>query len=202
MQAVVERCSVIGAWGGVVVVATSTRAVDDPITQWAGSAGYAVYRGAADDVAGRILGAARVQAADWVARINADSPFVDPALLGEACRLARAGGCDFITNLAPRSFPYGVSVEMVRTAVLADFYQQFDDARHREHPTAMLYESLDALRYHNIHRDGPDLSQVRLTVDTPADLERLRSVVEILGPSWVRATYTQIVKRYEESGSR
>jgi spore coat polysaccharide biosynthesis protein SpsF len=99
-------------------------------------------------------------------------------LLDEAAGQAEQNPWDLVTNLCPRTFPYGVSVELVRTATYEKAYGQFTRPEHFEHVTSYLYEHADQVRLLNLFRRGPNLAHVRLTVDTPADLEALRALAE------------------------
>ena len=69
-----------------VVLATTERGVDDPLAAYAQSAGVAVFRGATDNVAQRCVDCATLHGADYFVRLNADSPFPDPALIEEGLR--------------------------------------------------------------------------------------------------------------------
>src|SRR6187401_1254787 len=113
---VISRVQLVRAFEGRVVIATSDRPVDDPLADCCQARGWPVFRGSADDVAGRLLACAEHHGWEWFARINGDSPLTDPELLGEACEVASFDDHDFVTNLQPRSFPYGVSAELLRTS--------------------------------------------------------------------------------------
>ena len=82
-----------------VVLATTTRAIDDVLVDYAASQGASTYRGSADDVAGRMLDAAVEYDATFLMRINGDSLFIDPSLI--AAGIARCDHTtDLVTNLA------------------------------------------------------------------------------------------------------
>ena len=71
-----------------IVLATSDRPIDDPLAAFAAANELALFRGDPDDVAGRALACAERFGLDYFARVNGDSPFLEPALLGEAIRRA------------------------------------------------------------------------------------------------------------------
>lgn len=166
---------------GPVVLATSDRAVDDDLADEARRLGLTVYRGSADDVAGRFSEAARSGGYDLAFRINGDSPFLDPGLMREACA-AIAPDTALVTNIAPRSYPYGVAVELVRLSAFDAILGATTDSEDREHVTRALYRDLPPARIRNLTRsDVPDVTGVRLTVDTPEDLDRLLAYVASAG---------------------
>ena len=195
---VVPRVRLVRAFAERVVVATSDRPVDDPLVEYCRDQGWPVFRGPADDVAGRVLTCAEHHGWDWFARVNGDSPFTDPELLAEACEVAELGDFDLITNLAPRSFPYGVSAELIRTESYRQAYAQFRGPDDREHVTRYLYDHLADLRYVNIARRGEDQSGERLTVDTPEDLEAFRAFVARLHREWRDVTYADAVRFFQQ----
>jgi len=200
LDRVLDRCR--GVTGlDLMVVATTDRAVDDPIADHAAAQGVPVYRGRLDDVAQRLIGAARAHDLDWIARVNADSPFVDPRLLEAAIVTVRAGSVDFVTNLHPRTFPYGVSVELVRTQVYEQMVELREASEERDHPTQVLYRLAHRLRVRRIHKPGPPAGHLRLTIDAPGDLEwfgRMLDVMEKRGLSWERTSYEDAVALLQE----
>lgn len=195
----IERCRKIVALGGVLVVATTDRQIDDPIAHFSAESRLPLFRGDEQDVAGRLLECARSFGLEWFFRLNADSPFVEPSLLAEAWQVAARGGCDFVTNLLPRSYPYGVSVELIRTEAFERAYRQMTDTADREHVTRFLYRNIHAFRYVNLAREGRDLSALRLTVDTPEDFELFARAVETLGDRWSEVSYLDAVAFYEQA---
>lgn len=197
---VLARCRAISALEQHLVVATTDRAIDDPIEQFCGEHGYQCYRGATNDVAGRLLAAARQYGFEWFFRLNGDSPFVDPALLDEAWRIASTGQYEMITNLAPRSYPYGISVELLQTAAYARARAKMNDPHHLEHATLFLYEYRHYFRYYNMLLEGENLSSVRLTVDTEEDFLFFERAVMALKENWPHFSFRQAVDLYHPKG--
>ncbi|MEM1331320.1 MAG: hypothetical protein AAGG07_12240 [Planctomycetota bacterium] len=174
---------------GPIVLATTSRSVDDAVEAWALKEGVGIHRSErpTDDVAGRFLDAARIDGASvgghvWAFRVNGDSPLVDPGLLAAAAELVRPG-VDLVTNLVPRRFPYGVAVELVRLEVLASRLQHAAP-EDREHVTRILYRELPLDRIASVPGGDPGWASLRATVDAAEDLERFRAFVEAEGERW------------------
>src|SRR4051812_7803637 len=72
-----------------VVLATSNRAVDEPLARFARSEGIACVRGDTEDVAGRFLYAMESTGFAGALRVNGDSPLNRPALLARAVEVFR-----------------------------------------------------------------------------------------------------------------
>lgn len=166
-----DRCEGLDA----VLVATSVDRSDDPLAEFCRARGVEVFRGALEDVAGRFLGALERHPATACVRLSADSPLLDPALVDRAVREFLAGGWDLVTNVHPRSFPKGQSVEVLAPSLLRARHPAMD-AEDREHVTRAFYRSPGGLRILNLAGDR-DLSGIQLSVDTPEDLAAFAALV-------------------------
>lgn len=156
-----------------VVLATSDRAVDDPIATFGDAEGVAVFRGDGEDVAGRCLACADAFGAARVVRISGDSPFIDAALLRAViARGAEADAPDLATNVFPRTFPPGVSVESIAVSALRRMLAETADPQDREHVTRYIYANPGRFRIANVAAPDGRYAGVALTVDTPDDLAK------------------------------
>jgi spore coat polysaccharide biosynthesis protein SpsF len=166
-----------------VVVATSDRDVDDPIDAFASAEGIAVFRGAADDVLGRCLDCAEAFSFERIVRISGDSPFMDPGVIDHLLAVAQdRSGTEVITNLFPRSFPAGISVEVLTRNVLERLASLATDDPDREHVTTYVYRHPDKFLIRNLTSD-PAYPSVKLVVDDQDDLQRAEWIVgRIQGP--------------------
>jgi spore coat polysaccharide biosynthesis protein SpsF len=196
---VIERASRIKALS-LLVLATTDRAVDGPLASFAANAGIKVFRGQCDDVAARVLTCANEVSADYFVRLNGDSPFLDPDLIDEASKECHYGH-DLISNLPYRQFPYGISVEWIRTGALELAYPLMTEY-HREHFTQFFYEHPEKFRICSITRTGLPLNDVRLVVDTQDDLEKMSNLMSLLGEHKLSADYETVVQCYFERWPR
>lgn len=192
LQRVLDRIRSAAA-GRLVAVATSDREVDDPIAELAERQGVALFRGAAEDVAGRALAAAEAFRLDLFVRICGDSPFVDPQLCQRMVAQAESGSMDVVTNLFPRHYPPGCSVEVVRIEAMRRLCKQAEGQRYREHVTTYFYDNPIAFNIANCVPPIP-YPPVVLTVDEPADLQRARHIVLSAGDGIDRLTLDEVVR--------
>jgi spore coat polysaccharide biosynthesis protein SpsF len=169
---VLERVALAGE---TVVVATSDQPDDDPVAQFASDAGVQVFRGSLPDVAGRFAALADSFGLDALVRVSGDSPLIDPALVDEAISLFGAGEVDLVTNVFPRSFPVGQSVEVLSRAALDRVLAATDDPSDREHVTRYVYAHHKDFRIQNFAHER-DVSHVRHVVDTEEDLRRVEAI--------------------------
>jgi spore coat polysaccharide biosynthesis protein SpsF len=142
----------------------------------------------------RLLDCSSSSEADYLIRLNADSPFLDPALVTEGLARIREG-YDLITNIIGRTFPYGVSVEIIRREALRLAYTDLPP-QDREHVTACFYSDPSAFRIYSMTSDSPELSAARMVVDTEEDLLRFKKVVHALGDDALTADYRQAAACY------
>lgn len=176
-----------------IVVATSDRTLDDPIADFATSEGVDVFRGALDDVARRAHDCALARGLQAIVRISADSPFIDPVVIGAVMDRFRHGDVDLATNVFPRSYPPGVSVEVLATEALSRMLAMTDDGEDREHVTRYIYAHADRFRIANVAVGGDRYRGISLTVDTPDDLARAAWIAGQLGTEQASAGLDRIV---------
>ena len=158
-----------------VTVVTSTDTSDDPLAVYLQTQDVAVFRGALDNVLGRFCAALEVHPCDWVVRVCADSPLMAPSVIAQVAARAE-GRANLVTNVFPRTFPSGQSVEMVRSSTLAELNADELDAYEREHVTAHFYQHPDRFRIENVTSPAGDQSAINLAIDTVEDLQRLEAL--------------------------
>jgi spore coat polysaccharide biosynthesis protein SpsF (cytidylyltransferase family) len=165
-----------------VVVATTVASADDVVAELAVACGARATRGSVTDVLSRFVLAAEEHDADVVVRVTSDSPLVDPALVDRLVRLRVSEGADYASNELPPTYPQGYDLEVLTAECLRRLDAEAVMDYHREHVTALLREHPDAYRVTNMTNER-DLSSIRLTVDVPADLDRIRTILTALPPS-------------------
>ena len=183
-----------------VAVATSTAPADDELARFCRDGGIPVYRGSEDDVLDRYYRVARELEAEAVMRITADCPLIDPR---ESARVLEAfhgtGDCEYACNVEPPFLPDGMDTEVVRFATLERLRREVTDRRYREHVTLYIRRHMD--RFHTVALSGfPDLSGYRLTLDLPADFERLQALVEVLDRHHLFGYVEEVVAILRELG--
>lgn len=191
--------------GHRIVVATSNRAIDDGIVDFADSEGVDVFRGAAEDVAQRMLDCCYAYGFTRFARVVGDSPFLDPELFGRFETHHRETGADVVTNLRPRTFPPGMSIEIIKVSAFRQALRETRDPVDREHVTPYFYAHPERFDIRNISAES-DNSDLVLTVDTPDDLERARWIISQLEGPPERASADSVIalarRWFNETGQR
>lgn len=159
-----------------VVVATSVERSDNPIVDWCARVGIDCARGPLDDVLARMVRIAESLGAPAFVRISGDSPLIDPHLVDQGIVLYGAGDePDLVTNVWPRTFPVGQSVEVLRLGAAKSLMESLDPSEH-EHVTEGVYRRSENYRIVSFTSGWPSAS-LRMTVDTREDYERIASAV-------------------------
>lgn len=153
-----------------LIVATSIDPIDDPLASFLVARGQTVFRGASGNLTERFTRC--VEAAgpvSHVVRIKGNSPFVDPAIIDDAVRLALASGAAYASNRVRRSHPKGLEVEVVTTQALSSSAAEAEpEIAAGTSPLAQIRGQPD--RYPQAHILAPrDLSNLDWRVKTPAD---------------------------------
>lgn len=154
----------------LVIVATTDRATDDGLAAYAEREGAHVFRGSHLDVLGRALACAEAFELTALGRICGDSPFIDPKLIDRMIVAHRENGAEVTTNLQPRTFPTGMSFEIIGMEVLRRLAGATDDPSHREHVTTYIYAHPEAFSIHNVTSDIEGTDRMPLVVDSIDDL--------------------------------
>ena len=181
-----------------VVIATSADPRDDAVEAWGRANAVAVFRGALDDVRGRVLACAEAYGLDAVARVNADSPWIDPELIDRAVAAIRVGHHDLVTNVQERSFPYGVSAEVVTVEALRRSVDIATDPQDAEHVTRTIYGHPDSFSIANLRSEQDYDTSARLTVDTPEDLDLFERLIGRLGNDASRVGTSELLTTVAE----
>lgn len=178
-----------------IVICTSDRPLDDPITEVADKMKTGLFRGAAEDVLGRALAAATALKADAVVRISGDSPFMDAGLVDQVVRRFRDTAPDIATNVHPRTYPAGMSVEVIATATLQRLDRDVHDMADREHVTKYLYDHADGYVIENVA--APEtLRDVDLALDTEDDFAFAAWLADEVADDAGLATIIDAARRY------
>lgn len=180
-----------------LVVATSSESTDDPIADWCDHRGVRCFRGSHSNVAQRVFQAGNAARASGLVRVSADSPFIDPSLIDHAIRLFRDQEVDLVTNVFPRTFPKGESVEVIAVDALERSLLGGLTPEQQEHVTKVFYDQPDKFRIAKFATDDVaatrgDHSSVQLSIDSEEDWVTANGVAELLGTRLAAASWLEV----------
>jgi spore coat polysaccharide biosynthesis protein SpsF len=167
-----------------IVVATTTNWEDDVIEAFCVAHGLTCFRGSEEDVLSRYYGAARANGADVVVRVTSDCPLIDPAVSERVIRryLDAENQYDYVSNTLERTYPRGLDTEVLSFGALEMAHRQATLPYEREHVTPFVYTHPERFRIAQV-TDEVDRNEQRWTVDTLADFEFVRRVLESIYPA-------------------
>jgi spore coat polysaccharide biosynthesis protein SpsF (cytidylyltransferase family) len=181
----------LGISGLPVVVATTDTAEDDPVARLAERLHVGVFRGSEHDVLDRYIGACQTFGFREIIRATADNPCVD---LGAAMRTVTFRRRVEADHVVECGLPVGAAVEAVSLEALERSHALVTDPYDREHVTSFVrrdvrFRSLRAVAPGDVRRPG-----LRLTVDTPEDLDFIRQLYAALDESAEPAPLATIIR--------
>ena len=148
------------------------------------------FKGSEHDVLERFINAAEHFDIEHIVRITADCPLTDPEMLDDMIEIYSKYDYPYISNSLPPTFPDGFDIEIFKYELLKEVHQITTNKHDREHVTSYIRNNKKIPKYN--YESDIDYSDIRLTVDTPKDLELLRVISSNI-PCFTNATYKEII---------
>ncbi len=156
-----------------IILATSKDHTDDPLEMYAKFLGIDVVRGPLEDVMSRFILTLDRFKCDAFFRVCGDSPLLFPSLFDKAATKFTQDDYDLVTNTFPKTFPSGMSVELIKTKIFLKEEKKIRDITNREHITKYFYEKYQEFKIYNIQCKESFSPNLSLALDEPMDLRRL-----------------------------
>tara|TARA_B100000886_G_C20389402_1_gene477565 strand:+ start:699 stop:1373 length:675 start_codon:yes stop_codon:yes gene_type:complete len=153
-----------------IVVVTSNYKSDQRLITFLKKNNIIYFRNSLSNVLDRLLKCALKYNAKYFIRINGDSPFIDCKVIDKMITVHKANPYkfDLITNVFPRTFPKGQSVEIIKTNCLKNISNKKLSRHHKEHVTKYIYDNNKLFKIMNLSHKI-DLSDYSLAVDSQHD---------------------------------
>lgn len=191
-RTLLEHCLARMLSAGVarVVLATTMNVEDDALATVASRMGVSVFRGDVTDVLGRYAAAAAQFGFDRIVRATGDNPAVDISAPGRLLAALRTNAVDYVWE---DGLPYGGAVEAMTATALQHAAEAATHSEDREHVTPFIRRSTRRFRTLQVTAPAPLWRpDVRVTVDTPEDLTRMRELFARTGTE--NPTLRQIIE--------
>ena len=160
-----------------LVILTSQEESDNPLYYYLKSLGVATFRGELDDVFNRFKKCIQRYPCEWFVRICADSPLLDYKILQSMIVLTDGYESDLITNVFPRTFPKGQSIEIVRSETFESINEESLSPLQKEHITQVYYDRPDQYKIVNFENEDKNRQKLNYSIDTIDDLRKLQDLV-------------------------
>ena len=160
-------------------VLTSTDKSDDQLVGMLEKNYVSYYRGSLENVVSRYLSFMKEHQVKKVVRISGDSPLINPdVILKVIAQDQELANADLTTNVFPRSFPKGQSVEVIPRKSLELLRDRSLSESDIEHVTSYFYANYKEFKINNLN-NTEDLSSINLSVDTIEDLLRVNQFMAL-----------------------
>ncbi len=123
------------------------------------------------------LGADKLNA-DYIVRVTADCPLLPPYIISKHIKVATMNRYDYLSNVdtTSRTFVDGLDCEIMSFQALKWLDENAKDMSQREHVTTLLREKPPTFLRTGQFVSFIDHSDVKLSVDTIEDLQRVREM--------------------------
>jgi spore coat polysaccharide biosynthesis protein SpsF (cytidylyltransferase family) len=125
-------------------------------------------------------------------RISADSPLLDYSLIDKAVTLFNKNRYDIITNVFPRTFPKGFSVEVINSKIILNSLLKIKKKRHQEHLTSFFYDNYKKFKIKNFY-NKINYSNINLSIDNLSDFIRVKNIIKFCKNKKYSLDYTLLI---------
>jgi len=138
-----------------IIIATTELLNDDILASLAKKLHVGCFRGAVDDVLGRLHAAAYAAGTDHVVDLLGDNPLVHADLIDDVIEFYHSHDFDYAVSTTTEHpyaspelarFPIGIRVEMCSREVLDRCEKEANNPYHREHSASYIYEHLEIFK--------------------------------------------------------
>jgi len=159
-----------------IIILTSRNKSDDVVVDFCKRNKINYFRGSLKNVYLRYLLAIKKLNIDNFVRITGDSPMINYKLINMVLNKFNKKYCDIVTNVFPRSFPIGQSVEMIsgKTFIKNYKYVKMDE---KEHITKYFYNNFKKFKIVNI-KSNKNYSKKNLSINTYNDYYKIKKIME------------------------
>ncbi|MBP7553831.1 MAG: hypothetical protein KA885_10435, partial [Spirochaetes bacterium] len=190
---VMERLSVIPADVRALLTSSESLPLLKPISD---SLGWDIFAGSSQNVLKRYADAALYYNVDIIIRATGDNPLLSSEIAMETLDLFNKKRRD-LAYLAP--IPYGSGVEVISREALLSANENARLPYQMEHVTPYIYDNKDKFiiacdRYHD---DEVARSDVRITIDTREDYERLNYLLRNIGSATPNLSIISIARGWD-----
>jgi len=154
-----------------MIIATTIKARDRIILEFAEKKGLESYAGSEEDVLDRYYQAAKKFGLKSMVRITSDCPLISPEIIAECVKKFEERTA-YVSNARIRSYPRGLDVETFSFEALEKAHCSCNDEKLRTHVTPYIYHNPDSFKIEDLIADETlKREDLRFVIDTPEDFE-------------------------------
>lgn len=163
-----------------IIISTSKDNSDNLLVNFLKNNKINYFRGSLVNVADRLYKTAKKNKSDFFLRISGDSPLIYSKVINRAIethRKSKRQNYDIITNVFPRSFPPGQSVEIIKTSALKKILSFKLSNSCKEHVTKFFYQKNKLFKIKNF-KSNFNFKKKKYSIDTVKDFENLKQLIK------------------------
>ena len=158
------------------ILAIPNDKVNNPLEKFALKNNIKFYRGKKSNVAQRVFDCANAVKADYILRINGDSPIIDKDLISSAINNKNFSQFYYHSNVIKRTYPYGISLQIIKKSFLKKLLLNVKNKKHLEHITP-LFENKKYFKYYKSYILKSHFPWKKsVTLDTATDYMKLKKL--------------------------
>ena len=157
-----------------IIVATTKKRSDDIIETFASNENVKVFRGSENNVLKRALDCCNYFGLKRFARICGDRPFYSAKLIEKLINLHVKFNLDLATNSLFKTFPYGLTAEVLSVECLKIIKSETSRSSDLEHITRYIYNNEQKFKIKNISSTIKNIENLNFAVDIENDIKKKR----------------------------
>ena len=163
-----------------IIISTSKDNSDNLLVNFLKNNKINYFRGSLVNVAERLYKTAKKNKSNFFLRISGDSPLISSKVINRSIEIHRKSkrqNYDIITNIFPRSFPPGQSVEIIKTSALKKILNFKLSNSCKEHVTKYFYQKNKLFKIKNF-KSNFNFKKKKYSIDTVKDFENLKQLIK------------------------
>jgi spore coat polysaccharide biosynthesis protein SpsF len=156
-----------------VIIATSKNKEDDKIYNFCKKKKIICFRGSLRNIGKRYFDCLNHYSCHAFLRICCDSPFIKTNIINKCIKIFQKKDFDIVTNIFPRSFPKGQSIEVINSRFFIRNFKKIDKRLCENQFTDFFYQNAKNYRIFNL-KNKKNLSRISMAIDTKNDLKNAK----------------------------
>ena len=175
-----------------IIIATSKHKTDKKIINFCNKNKIHCTSGPLNNVFKRFYSIIIHEECKSFVRISADSPLLDYCLIDKAVTLFSKNRYDIVTNVFPRTFPKGFSVEVINSKLILDLLLKIKKKKYQEHLTSFFYDNYKNYKIKNFC-NKINYSNINLSIDNLSDFIRVKNILKFCKNKNYGLNYTLLI---------
>ena len=127
-------------------------------------------------------------------RLNGDSPLHSPSLINHSLKIFKKKNIDICTNVLKRSFPRGMSIEIMTSKAYKKAYKLINTEYDKENVTSVIYKNKKKFKIYNL-KNEINQKKINLSVDTKKDFIFFNKTILKYGRLKLKYSYKNYLKK-------